>query len=244
MTESPSGERIAKVIARSGLCSRREAERMIESGRVSLDGNIIDKPGINVTPSNVILVDGKPIAAPEKARLWIFHKPKGVITSNGDPQGRKTVFEILPDYMPRVISVGRLDFNTEGLLLLTNDGKLARHMELPSTGWVRKYKVRAFGTIENHRLDILRRGATISGVKYGSAKIEVEKTQNDNSWLTVSITEGKNREVRKMLEFIGLEVNRLIRVSYGPFQLGSLDVLEAKEVSEQIIRQQINFQDV
>ena len=227
--------RIAKIIARSGLCSRREAEKIILEGRVKVDGKTIDKPSINVTDNNIILVDGKPLAKAEEEKLWIFHKPKGCITSTKDPQGRKTVFDLLPSNMPRVITIGRLDFNTEGLLLLTNSGELARHIELPSTGWVRTYKVRAFGKIDNKKLEEIQKGIDIEGVKYAPAKIEFESSKNNNHWLTMSITEGKNREVRKLLEYTGLTVNRLIRTSYGTFKLEKLPVGKTIQVQQKIL---------
>jgi 23S rRNA pseudouridine2605 synthase len=247
MTEThtpPAGERIAKVIARSGFCSRREAEKLIESGRVKLDGKTIDKPGINVTAGNQILIDDKPLAGKDITRLWLFHKPRGVITSNGDPQGRTTVFEILPKTMPRVISVGRLDYNTEGLLLLTNNGELARYMELPATGWARSYKVRVYGAIDEKKLDILRKGVTIEGIYYAPAKIKVETTKNSNSWMVFAITEGKNLEIRRMLDYIGLEVSRLIRMSYGPFKIGTIPEGKVWEVPADTIKEQIKFEDL
>ncbi len=244
MEKQIAGERIAKVIARSGACSRREAERLIEAGKVTVDGKRITSPALNVTDENVVIVNGEPLAAKEEAKLWLFHKPKGCLTTTSDPQGRKTVFEIIPKSLPRVISVGRLDYNTEGLLLLTNSGALARHLELPSTGWIRRYKVRAYGKIDNNKLDLLRAGAEIDGIKYAPAKIELEKTQGENNWMIISIAEGKNREIRRMLDFANLEVNRLIRTSYGPFQLGSLPPREVKQISGKVIKEQINFGSV
>lgn len=241
MQDLPKGERVAKVIARSGLCSRRDAERLIAEGRVAVDGEVITSPALNVSDNNIIKVDGKPLTLKEKSRLWIFYKPKGVITSASDPQGRMTVFDVLPENLPRVITIGRLDYNTEGLLLLTNDGAVARHIELPSSGWIRKYRVRAFGIIDNTKLNMLRIGATIDGVRYGAAKIELEKTQNGNSWFIISIKEGKNREIRKMMEYAGMEVNRLIRVSYGPFALGKMHVGDVVEVDEAVLKQYVKI---
>jgi 23S rRNA pseudouridine2605 synthase len=228
-------ERIAKVIARSGLCSRRDAERMILQGRVKIDGKIIDSPAVNVTDENIILVDEKPLEKADEVAMWLFHKPKGCITTNKDPQGRTTVFDLLPEEMPRVISIGRLDYNTEGLLLLTNSGELARKIELPSTGWVRTYKVRAFGKINNVKLEEVRRGVEIDGIKYAPANITIQTSQKDNHWLEVSITEGKNREVRKILEYAELTVNRLIRTSYGVFELGDLPVGQVRKVHSKML---------
>lgn len=232
MTDDKKNERIAKLIARSGLCSRREAEKWIEAGRVEVDGVIISSPAMNVNEKNLILVDKKPLPSKEATRLWIFHKPKGCITSHKDPEGRMTIFDLLPENMPRVISIGRLDYNSEGLILLTNDGELARRLELPSTGWVRTYRARAFGTPDERKLAQLKKGVTIDGVRYAPAKIEMEKKQGGNSWIKISITEGKNREVRKMLSYAGMEVNRLIRVSFGSFKLGGLEVGEVREVRD------------
>lgn len=227
--------RIAKVIARSGLCSRRDAEKWILEGRVKIDGKIIDKPSINVTDKNIILVDNKPLPNIEEEKLWIFHKPKGCITSTKDPQGRQTVFDLLPKDMPRVVTIGRLDYNTEGLLLLTNSGELARHIELPSTGWIRTYKVRAFGNINNKKLEEIEKGVEIEGIKYAPAKIKFESSKNMNHWLLISITEGKNREVRKLLEYSGLTVNRLIRTSYGIFELGKLPVGKTIQIPQKLL---------
>ncbi len=211
--------RIAKALARAGLCSRREAERWIEGGRVSVNGEVLKSPARDVSPADRIMVDGSPLPAPDPPRLWRYHKPKGRVTTHSDPQGRPTVFEALPEEMPRVISIGRLDFNTEGLLLLTNDGALARHLELPATGWLRRYRVRAHGAVTQEALDKLKGGIEIEGVRYGPIEAALEKVQGSNVWLMLGLREGKNREVRKILDTLGLTVNRLIRVSFGPFQL-------------------------
>ncbi len=232
-------ERIAKTIARSGLCSRREAERLILEGKVTVDGTQIDSPALNVDENNIVAVNGKIINQKEETKLWRYHKPKGLITSHKDPKGRPTVFEKLPKYLPRVISVGRLDFNTEGLLLLTNDGELSRKLELPSNAWVRRYRVRVHGKIDEKKLASLKKGITIEGIRYGEINATVEKIQGTNAWLSVAITEGKNREVRKVMKAIDLEVTRLIRVSYGPFQLGSLASGEVSEISKKILNEQI-----
>ena len=211
--------RIAKALARAGLCSRREAERWIEGGRVSVNGEVLKSPARDVAPADRIVVDGNPLPGPEPPRLWRYHKPKGRVTTHSDPQGRPTVFEALPEEMPRVISIGRLDFNTEGLLLLTNDGALARHLELPATGWLRRYRVRAHGAVTQEALDKLKEGIEIAGVRYGPIEATLDKVQGANVWLSIGLREGKNREVRKILDTLGLTVNRLIRTSFGPFQL-------------------------
>ena len=218
------GERIAKRLARSGVCSRRDAERMIADGRVSVDGKVLTSPALNVTEKSVITVDGKPLNSAEETRVWRYHKPAGTITTSRDPQGRPTVFEKLPPEMPRVVSIGRLDFNTEGLLLLTNDGELARHMELPANAWLRRYRVRVYGDINPAKLASVAKGVTISGIHYEPVKIEIEKTKEEgrNKWLAVTIREGKNREVRKIMDYLDLQVTRLIRVAFGPFPLGKL----------------------
>lgn len=236
---SPDGDRIAKVLARAGVCSRRDAEKLIADGRVTLNGKRLDTPAIKVTPQDDVRVDGKPVAAPEPTRLWRYHKPSGLVTSHRDPEGRPTVFSKLPDGMPRVVSVGRLDLTSEGLLLLTNDGGLARSLELPSTGWVRRYRARAFGTITQAELEKLAMGITVDGVKYGPMDASLDSEKGSNSWLTVAITEGKNREVRRVLEAVGLKVNRLIRLSYGPFQLGNLAPGQAEEVNRKAMREQL-----
>ncbi len=226
--DAPSGGqpsapmRIARAMARAGLCSRREAERWVAEGRVSVNGRVLATPAVEVGPADNILVDGRPLPTAEPPRLWRYHKPRGLVTTHADPQGRATVFQKLPPELGRVISVGRLDFNTEGLLLLTNDGALARHMELPATGWMRRYRVRARGRVEAAQLEALKAGVEIDGVQYGPIEATIDTTQGANMWLSVAIREGKNREVRKVLASLGLEVSRLIRVSFGPFDLGGL----------------------
>jgi 23S rRNA pseudouridine2605 synthase len=220
--EEGKGERIAKVMARAGLCSRRDAEKWIADGRVSLNGKRLTSPATLVGPADDIAVDGQKVAGKEPTRLFLYHKPSGLVTTARDEKGRRTVFETLPKSLPRVVSVGRLDLTTEGLLLLTNDGELSRYLELPATALVRKYRVRAFGRITQERLDKLKNGVTIKGVKYGPIEAVRETKQGDNVWIEVSITEGKNREVRNVMQHLGLTVNRLIRTSYGPFHLGSM----------------------
>jgi len=233
------GERIAKVMARAGLCSRREAETWIAAGRVSLNGKVLATPAVTVTEKDRVLVDGEPLAARERSRLFLFHKPKGLVSTQRDPEGRPTVFSALPEELPRLVSIGRLDINTEGLLLLTNDGGLARVLELPSTGWLRRYRVRAHGRIDQERLDVLKRGIAVDGMLYGPIEAVLERQQGDNAWLLLGLREGKNREVKKVLEHLGLAVNRLIRVSYGPFQLGDLAVGAVKEVPARTLREQL-----
>ena len=237
---APSGPmRIAKALARAGLCSRREAERWIEGGRVSVNGEVLKSPARDVAPKDRILVDGTPLPAPEPPRLWRYHKPKGRVTTHSDPQGRPTVFEALPEGMPRVISIGRLDFNTEGLLLLTNDGALARHLELPATGWLRRYRVRAHGAVTQEALDKLKHGIEIAGVRYGPIEAALDKVQGANVWLIIGLREGKNREVRTILETLGLTVNRLIRVSFGPFQLLDLAPGGVEPVQRRVLVDQL-----
>jgi 23S rRNA pseudouridine2605 synthase len=234
-----AGERIAKVIARAGLASRREAEEWIAAGRVAVNGAVIASPAVNVTVRDHITVNGMPLPPRERSRLFLYHKPRGLVTTHSDPQGRPTIFASLPRDLPRLVSVGRLDINTEGLLLLSNDGGLARVLELPQTGWLRRYRVRAHGRVTQRQLDALRRGITIDGVRYGPIEAKLDRAQGTNVWLTVAIREGKNREVRKVLEHLGLKVARLIRVSFGPFQLGSLPAGAIKEVRTRTLREQL-----
>ena len=236
---APDGERIAKALARAGVCSRRDAERLIAEGRVAVNGRILDTPAFKVSPIDDIRVDGKPVAAAEATRLWRYHKPAGLVTTHRDPQDRPTVFQRLPPDMPRVVSVGRLDLTSEGLLLLTNDGELARTLELPANGWVRRYRARAHGRITQAELDKLAQGINVEGVKYGPIQAELDRQQGANAWITVSIMEGKNREVRRVLEAIGLKVNRLIRIAYGPFQLGLLEPGKVEEVPRKVVRDQL-----
>jgi 23S rRNA pseudouridine2605 synthase len=234
-----TGQRIAKVIARAGLASRREAEAWIAAGRVAVNGALIASPAIDVTGSDHVTVDGKPLPARQRSRLFLYHKRRGLLTTHADPQGRPTIFQSLPRDLPRLISVGRLDFNTEGLLLLTNDGALARLLELPATGWLRRYRVRAHGTITQDQLDDLRRGVTIDGIHYGPIEGALDRVQGSNVWLTLGIREGKNREVRNVLGHLGLSVTRLIRVSFGPFQLGELGEGKVEEVRTRVLREQL-----
>ncbi len=243
-SEATKGERIAKVMARAGLCSRREAERWIAAGRVAVNGQVLATPATTVTEADSIVVDGQALPMKEPARLWRYHKPRGLMTTHKDPRGRPTVFEKLPKGLPRVVSVGRLDFNSEGLLLLTNDGGLARKLELPATGWTRRYRVRAFGAVDDKALARLKDGITVSGVHYGPIRAAIDSKKGANVWLTVALTEGKNREVRRVLEHLGLSVNRLIRVAYGPFQLGHLAEGEAEEVSGKVLREQLGGESV
>jgi 23S rRNA pseudouridine2605 synthase len=234
-----SGERIAKVIARAGLTSRREAEAWIAAGRVAVNGEVIRSPARNVGAADSISVDGTPLPARERTRLFLYHKPRGLLTTHADPRGRPTIFQKLPQSLPRLISVGRLDFNTEGLLLLTNDGALARELELPATGWLRRYRVRAHGSVTQAQLDTLHGGITIAGIHYGAIEAAIERVQGSNMWLTFAIREGKNREVRNVLSHFELAVTRLIRVSFGPFQLSELDVGAVEEVPTRMLREQL-----
>jgi 23S rRNA pseudouridine2605 synthase len=229
-------ERIAKLLSRVGVASRREAERMIEAGRVAVNGTVLTTPATLVGEADAVAVDGKPIAAKQRTRLFRYHKPPGLVVTHRDPQGRRTVFETLPPGLPRVVSVGRLDLNSEGLLLLTNDGALARMLELPSTGWLRRYRARAYGLVDEARLARLADGITVDGVRYGPIEAGLDSRKGDNAWLTLSLREGRNREVRRVLEHLGLRVNRLIRTAYGPFQLGQLTAGSIEEVRESQLR--------
>ena len=232
-------ERLAKFMARSGVCSRREAEEFIKQQRVTVNGQIIDTPAFNVEGTEKILFDGEKLPQIEKTRLWLYYKPVGLVTTHKDEQNRETVFNNLPQYMPRVVSVGRLDLNSEGLLLLTNNGGLSRELELPKNAWSRRYRVRVHGRIDNKKLESLKNGVTIDGVEYGKVTVVIDSQNGTNAWLTVTLSEGKNREVRKLMKYAGLDVARLIRVSYGPFQLGSLKKGEVKEVPQKVLQEQL-----
>ena len=233
------GERIAKVLARAGLCSRREAERWIVAGRVSVDGHKLSTPAVNVGDAALVTVDGKPVAEAEPAQLWRYHKPAGLVTSYRDPQGRPTVFERLPESLPRVVSVGRLDLTSEGLLLLTNAGDLARRLERPENGWTRRYRVRVFGAVDEAALARLANGVRVGDVDYGPLDAGLDRRQGRNAWLTVSLKEGRNREVRRVMEHLGLTVNRLIRIAFGPFQLGGLTRGVVDEIRGKVLREQL-----
>lgn len=239
------GERIAKVLARAGLCSRREAERWIGEGRVKVNGKTLETPACTVTDKDTVVVDGKPLPDKQETQLWRFHKPAGLVTTHKDPEGRETVFDKLPPEMGRVISIGRLDLNTEGLLLLTNDGELARKLELPSTGWVRRYRVRVHGHVNAKSLEELKNGVTIEGVRYASIQASIDEGDQEkrktNTWLMVALTEGKNREIRKVMEHMGLEVSRLIRVSYGPFQLAAMPKGAIEPVAPKTLKAQLGL---
>jgi len=235
--DKAKGERIAKAIARAGVCSRREAETRVAAGRVTLNGRRVETPATLVTLGDVVCVDGKPLPDRDPPRMWRYHKPTGLLTTHKDPEGRPTVFDNLPEGMPRVISVGRLDINSEGLLLLTNDGELARKLELPANAWSRRYRVRVHGTPRAEDLDRLAAGMTVDGVRYGPVQAVLDRQQGANAWLEVTLTEGKNREVRRLMEAIGLTVNRLIRVHYGPFTLGDLPSGGAAEIPPKVLRE-------
>lgn len=243
MTNStPKGERIAKVLSRAGVASRREAERMIEAGRVSVNGTLIESPALNVTESDKIAVDGAAIEAADEPRMWLYHKPRGLVTTERDELGRTTVFDKLPEDLPRVMTIGRLDLNSEGLLLLTNDGGIKRRLELPSTGWVRKYRVRVNGVPSDESLEPLRTGLTVDGQRFQPMVVTLDSQKGANAWMTISLKEGKNREIRRAAETVGLTVNRLIRVSYGPFRLGDLKSGEVNEVRRKVVRDQLGIE--
>ena len=234
-----TGQRIAKLMARAGLASRREAEAWIGAGRVAINGAVITSPAVNVGASDTVTVDGKPLPRPERTRLFLFHKPRGLVTTTSDPEGRPTIFTALPKHLPRLVTIGRLDFNTEGLLLLTNDGGLARVLEHPQTGWLRRYRVRALGSVTQAQLDTLRDGITVDGIHYGPIEATLDRVQTSNVWISFAIREGKNREVRNVLGHLGLQVARLIRVSFGPFQLAELAEGAVEEVRTRVLREQL-----
>lgn len=240
-TDTPPGDRIAKVIARAGVASRREAERMIEAGRVSVNGQVIDRAALNVTDADRVAVDGRALNAPAPPRLWLYHKPSGLVSTARDEQGRATIFDDLPEDLPRVMSVGRLDIGSEGLLLLTNDGGLKRRMELPSTGWLRKYRVRIKGRPTDDTFAPLRAGLVLDGERFQPMTVTLDRQQGANAWATVAIREGRNREVRRAMEAVGLSVNRLIRISYGPFQLGQLKPGAVEEIRPRVLRDQLGL---
>ncbi|UWR34351.1 rRNA pseudouridine synthase [Sulfitobacter sp. W027] len=236
------GARIAKVLSRAGIASRREAERMIEAGRVRVNGEQITSPALNVTPEDKITVDNTPVGAPEPPRIWLYHKPTGLVTTNSDEKGRETIFDALPEDMPRVMTVGRLDLNSEGLLLLTNDGGVKRRLELPSTGWLRRYRARVNGRPTDEMLEPLRRGITVEGENFQPMDVTLDRQQGANAWLTIGLREGRNREIRRAMEAVGLTVNRLIRISYGPFQLGELKTGEVEELRRKVVRDQLGLE--
>lgn len=232
-------ERIAKYIARTGICSRREAETLIAQQRITVNGETVTSPAFNVSGDEKILFDGEKLPQIDKTRLWLYYKPEGLVTSHKDPQGRPTVFANLPKELPRVVSVGRLDLNSEGLLLLTNSGELSRKLELPSNGWSRRYKVRVHGRVNEKGLADLQNGITVDGINYGPIKAEIETVKGSNAWLMITLSEGKNREIRRVMKHLGLDVARLIRLSYGPFQLGALKPGEVKEVPGKVLKEQL-----
>ena len=232
-------ERLAKFMARSGVCSRGEAEKLIEQKRAIINGEIVETPATLVEGNENILLDGEKLPKTDITRLWLYHKPVGLVTSHKDEKNRATVFDNLPAGMPRVVSVGRLDLNSEGLLLLTNNGELSRKLELPQNGWKRRYKVRVHGSLNKNKLAEIEKGVTVDGIDYGAVKIEIESQNGSNSWLSITLSEGKNREIRKLMKYAGLEVARLIRLSYGPFQLGSLKKGEVKEIPQKVLKEQL-----
>jgi 23S rRNA pseudouridine2605 synthase len=232
-------ERVAKRIARSGFCSRRDAERLIAAGRVAVDGEVLSSPAVTVTDANRVTVDGEPLLQAEQARLFRYHKPAGVLTAARDPEGRPTIYDRLPEGLPRLMPIGRLDMGSEGLLLLTNDGELKRRLELPATGWLRRYRARVHGRIDESRLEALQNGIEIDGFQYGPIQASLDRVQGSNAWLTVALREGKNREIRRVLEHFGWPVNRLIRLSFGPFQLGGLAPGGLEEVPAKVLAEQL-----
>ena len=233
------GERIAKWLARAGVASRRDAEKLVADGRVRLNNELVTHPATFISAGDIVVVNGAVVDAPERTRLWRYHKPVGVVTTHRDPQDRPTVFAKLPPDMPRVVSIGRLDLTSEGLLLLTNDGAVARKLELPATGWIRRYRVRVHGTPDQHRLAALAKGITIDGERYGAIDAGLDSRKGDNAWLTVSLHEGRNREIRRVMAHLGLAVTRLIRIAYGPFQLGTLPRGAVDEVAARVLRDQL-----
>lgn len=235
----PRGDRIAKYLSRAGVASRREIERLIAEGKIVLNGAPVTHPATFVGPGDIVQVAGKVVDAPERTRLWRYHKPEGLVTTHRDPEDRPTIFQKMPPGMPRVISVGRLDLNSEGLLLLTNDGALARTLELPATGWLRRYRVRVYGTVEPPALAALARGVTVEGVRYGAIEAMLDSRKGENAWLTVALREGRNREIRRVMSHLNLHVSRLIRVAYGPFQLGQLPRGAVEEVPARVLRDQL-----
>tara|TARA_R110002049_G_scaffold10127_8_gene50613 strand:+ start:1324 stop:2391 length:1068 start_codon:yes stop_codon:yes gene_type:complete len=241
-SDTPKGDRIAKVLARAGVASRREAERMIEAGRVRVNGEQITSPALNVTPADKITVDGTPVGDPEPPRIWLYHKPTGLVTTNRDEKGRGTIYDDLPEDMPRVMSVGRLDLNSEGLLLLTNDGGVKRRLELPSTGWLRRYRVRVNGRPSDDALEPLRQGITVDGEDFQPMTVTIDRQQGANAWLTIGLREGRNREIRRAMDAVNLSVNRLIRISYGPFQLGELKPGAVEELRRKVVRDQLGME--
>jgi 23S rRNA pseudouridine2605 synthase len=239
VSAAAGAERVAKRIARSGYCSRRDAERLIASGRVAVDGEVLSSPAVTATDANRITIDGEPLPQAEQARLFRYHKPAGVLTAARDPEGRPTIYDRLPESLPRLMPIGRLDMGSEGLLLLTNDGELKRRLELPATGWLRRYRVRVHGRIDESKLEGLHNGIVIDGFQYGPIQARLDRVQGSNAWLTIALREGKNREIRRVLEHFGWPVNRLIRLSFGPFQLGGLPVGEVEEVSAKVLADQL-----
>ncbi|MBV1796210.1 pseudouridine synthase [Siccirubricoccus sp. G192] len=235
------GERIAKWLARAGVASRRDAEKLIAEGRVRLENRVVDNPATFIKPGDLVTVGGKPVAEPQRTRLFRYHKPAGLVTTHRDEKGRPTVFETLPPGLPRVVSIGRLDLTSEGLLLLTNDGALARRLELPANGWLRRYRVRVHGMVDERALEALARGVTVEGLRYAPIEAGLDSRKGANAWLTVSLHEGKNREVRRVMDYLGLGVTRLIRTAYGPFQLGALPRGAVEEVNPKVLREQLGL---